>query len=278
MKSLDTAIESFRIVYKNPKIIVIPFVMYILSFVLIFAIGLSFGINTLLGGDLSSIFSSVFLLIIFLLLIIAFLIYPIFNGMLISSGIQAVKGKLSLSKAFEETKKKYLSLLGVSLISAGIFLSLFIPLIFLILVGIIFHTSDFGGGGIFIMSIFIIIYLILVGIASIFLLASLFEANVLVFTENKKAVEAVKRSFYIGKKKFLSIFASLFFLFIVALGIGFVLGIFGILFNFIDEILGLPIFGILFLIFVEIPIHSFISSSSSILPVVFYYNYDLRKL
>jgi hypothetical protein len=102
----------------------------------------------------------------------------------------------------------------------------------------------------------------------------------LVFTENKKAFDAVKRSFYIGKEKFLSISATFFFLLIIGFGIGFVETIIKWILSILFSIdLGLLIiFAILFFIFVEIPINCFLFSASSILPVVFYYNYNLKKL
>jgi len=269
MKSLDTAIESLRIVYKNPKIILIPLVAYILSFIFIFAIGLSFGINILLGGDLSSIFSSLSLLMILLLLIIAFLIYPIFNGMLISSGIQALEGKLSLSKAFDEAKKKYFSLLGVYVISIVIFVLLFVPIFFIAIIGMVSNL---------IATLLVILYLIFLVIASIFLVASLFEAGAIVFIENKKAFEAIKRSFYFGKRKVVQIIATQSFLFILIIALSFIVGIFKIVFIFADKAIGFPILSILFLIIVEIPVNSFFYSAGGILPVVFYYNYDLKNL
>ena len=208
-----------------------------------------------------------------ILLIIAFLIYPIFNGMLISSGIQALKGKLNLSKAFNEAKKKYLSLLGVYLISIGIFVLLFVPIIF---IAIIDRINDF------IAFLLFILYLIFLVIALIFLVASLFEAGTIVFTENRKAFDAVKRSFYIGKKKVLSIIATQFFLFIIIFGVslimGGILGIFKMVFNLVDEAVGFPILSILFLIIVKIPVNSFFHSAGGILPVIFYYSYDLKNL
>jgi len=274
MKSLDTTIESLRVVYKNPKITLILVVAYILSFIFISAIGLSFGINIIPEADIKkSIFSSLFLLTILSLSIIAFLIYPIFAGMLISSGIQALKGKLSLSKAFEEAKKKYLSLLGISLISCGIFVLLFVPIVFIAIIGMISEL---------IALLLFILYLIFLVIALIFLVASLFEAGTIVFTENRKAFDAVKRSFYIGKKKFLSIIATRFFLFIIIFGvslmIGGILGIFRMVFNLVDEAVGFPILSILFLIIVKIPVNSFFYSAGGILPVIFYYNHDLKNL
>jgi hypothetical protein len=274
MKSLDTTIESLRVVYKNPKIMLILVLAYILSFIFISAIGLSFGISTPPEGDVEkSIFSGLFLLMILPLLIIAFLIYPIFAGMLISSGIQALEGKLSLSRAFEEAKKKYRSLLGVSLISIGIFVLLFVPIIF---IAIIDRINDF------IAFLLFILYLIFLVIALIFLVASLFEAGTIVFIENRKAFDAVKRGFYIGKKKVLSIIATQFFLFIIIFGvnliIGEILGIFKIISNPVDEAVGFPILSILFLIIVKIPVNSFFYSAGGILPLVFYYSYDLKNL
>ena len=210
------------------------------------------------------------LALVLLYLAIIFLISPFITGMLISSGIQALKGNLSLSKAFEEAKKKYLSLLGVFLITIGIFILVFVvPLIFIILVGMVSKL---------LLSILVILYLLFMIGASIFLVASIFEANTLVLTENKKAVDAVKRSFYIGRQKIISIIASQTFLIIMVFGISLLIEIFGLIFALVDKAMFLPIFSILFLIFVRIPFYCFTSSASAILPVVFYYNYNLKNL
>ena len=127
-----------------------------------------------------------------------------------------------------------------------------------------------------------ILYLIFLVIALIFLVASLFEAGTIVFTENRKAFDAVKRGFYIGKKKVLSIIATQFFLFIIIFGVSLIIGeileIFKIVSNPVDEALGFPILSILFLIIVKIPVNSFFYSAVGILPVVFYYSYDLKNL
>jgi hypothetical protein len=280
MKSLDTAIKSFELVYKNPKIMLVPLAIIGLSFIFLFAIGLFVSINiiNIIFGKLNAIdalsnLSTPFLVIlalVLLYLVILFLISPLITGMLISSGIQALEGKLSLSKAFEEAKKKYLSLLGVFLITIGIFILVFVvPLIFIMLVGMVSKL---------LLSILVILYMLFIIGASIFLVASVFEANTLVFTENKNAVEAVKRSFYIGRQKVISIIASQTFLIIMVFGISLLIEIFGLIFALVDKAMFLPVFSILFFIFVRIPFYCFTSSASAILPVVFYYNYNLKNL
>jgi hypothetical protein len=270
MKSLDTVIETFRIVLKNPKIMLIPFIIFVLFFVFIFAIAIG-TIGNIAFGELSKdIFLSRFLILLLLILIISILISPIFNGMLISSGIQAMKRKISLTKAFNEAKKKYFSILGISLVGIGI-------LIFLILIPFIF-IIPFKWMGETLLIVLLILYLIFAVIVGIFILILLFEANTIVFTENKKAFDALKRSFYIGEQKALSIIATMFFLFIIVFGITLFVKIFDLVFTFIDNVIGFPIFSFLFLILVEIPVNCLISSVNGILPVVFYYNYNLKKL
>jgi len=156
------------------------------------------------------------------------------------------------------------------LITIGIFILVFVvPLIFIILVGMVSKL---------LLSILVILYLLFMIGASIFLVASIFEANTLVLTENKKAVDAVKRSFYIGRQKIISIIASQTFLIIMVFGISLLIEIFGLIFALVDKAMFLPIFSILFLIFVRIPFYCFTSSASAILPVVFYYNYNLKNL
>jgi hypothetical protein len=269
MKSLDTVIETFKIVLKNPKIMLIPFIIFVLFFVFIFAIAISTMGNIAFGELSKDIFLSRFFILLLLILIIYILISPIFNGMLISSGIQAMKRKISLTKAFNEAKKKYFSILGISLVGIGI-------LIFLILIPFIFIIPFRRIETLLI--VLLILYLIFAVIVGIFILILLFEANTIVFTENKKAFNALKRSFYIGEQKALSIIATVFFLFIIVFGITLFVEIFDLVFTFIDNVIGFPIFSFLFLILVEIPVNCLISSVNGILPVVFYYNYNLKKL
>jgi hypothetical protein len=280
MKSLDTAIKSLELVYKNPKIMLIPLAVIGLSFIFLFALGLFVGINIiniiLRGGNAIDAISNlsisflVILALVLLYLVILFLISPFITGMFISSGIQALEGKLSLAKAFDKAKKKYLSLLGVSFIKIGIFIVfLLVPLIFVLLLGSISKI---------LLAILVILYLIFLFIGMMFLLLLLFQTDTVVFTENRKAIDAIKRSFDIGKQKFLSIIATNFFLFLLVFGISLIVRVFGIIFSFIDGVLMLPIFEILFSILVEIPVSCFISSTAGILPVVFYYNYNLKKL
>jgi len=97
MKSLDTAIKSLELVYKNPKIMLVPLAIIGLSFIFLFAIGLFVGINiiNIIFGKLNAIgalsnLSTSFLVILALVLLysaIIFLISPFITGMLISSGI-----------------------------------------------------------------------------------------------------------------------------------------------------------------------------------------------
>ena len=269
MKSLDTVIESFKLVYKNPKIMLIPLAISALSFIFIFITGLFFGVgidDIFRGIKNAKYFSSPPLIII---LLFSLLIYPILVGMLISSGIQALKGKLNLSRAFNEAKKKYLSLLGVFLISTIIeIVLLFVLLIFRFVLlifgvfGLIISERLLDILAFFYLIVAIIFYLI----SEICITVLLFEANTVVFTENRKAFDAVKRSFHIGKEKLLSIIATNVFFFILVFGTMLILVI--------------PIFltgSIMFIIFVILFI-GFILPVKEILPVVFYYNYNLKNL
>jgi hypothetical protein len=113
---------------------------------------------------------------------------------------------------------------------------------------------------------YLIVAIIFYLISEICITVLLFEANTVVFTENRKAFDAVKRSFHIGKEKLLSIIATNVFFFILVFGTMLILVI--------------PIFltgSIMFIIFVILFI-GFILPVKEILPVVFYYNYNLKNL
>jgi len=272
MKSLDTVIESFRIVLKNPKIMLIYFTYLLFIFLFVaFLMLLTAGVvsvSSLINFTLENraISSSLIICMIIIFLIVVFLTSPIFAGMVVNAGKQAVKGKVSIEKAFNEAKKKYPSLLGAFLIICGVYLSL-LALFFLLI-----FSSTKTPGVVFLFVL--IIAIILLVIISIIIGVLFFETSVLIFTENKRAVEAVERSFYLGEKKFLSILAALFFLAIISIGINLIVEIFYVPIVLLDS----PFLEFLFYIFIVIPINCFLSSVTGILPVVFYYNYNLKKV
>ena len=275
MKSLDSVIESFRIVLKNPKMMLVYFAyLLFILFLIVFAVIFSIGVipissitsyKTLLEYLESTSFLLIIAIIAFFVIIVLF-VSPIFTGMLLSMGIQAVKGKVSIEKAFNEAKKKYFSLLGVSLVNSTIFA--FVGVLFLLL---LFSLRGFSA----LFSLFILVIGAVLIVAVFVILGILFyEANTLVFTENKKAIEAIKRSIYIGNKKALSIFAIIFFFGVINMGIGFVVAIL----HLPISILGSLLLDLLFYIFIELPVNCFTSTVGNILPVVFYYNYNLKKI
>ncbi|MGB9703506.1 MAG: hypothetical protein ACPLXS_02210 [Candidatus Micrarchaeales archaeon] len=289
MKSIDTVIQAFQLVIKNPKIMAIGLIGNLVYLLLLISLmiplvilmypSLSSAISTLLSAISSNDFSELddpsilaplttFLIFAALLsVILEIFVWPIFSGMTLNAGIQAIKGKVSLKKAFNEAKKKYFSLLGVELI--GIFSVLllvglcFIPLLLLFI-------SKVSEVVVLLISL-LFVFLLVFGLFVFIIL--FFESWALVFTENRKAIEAIKRSIYIGKKKFLSIIGVISFLSLISSGIGVIIRIIQLFPSLFFELLGLTLFRIIFEIFLNFIVGLFTGAVGGILPVVFYYTY-----
>lgn len=291
MKSIDTAIESFNTILKNPKIIIVFFGF--LAFLLTVQFAVSIVMQPYIEKAVEDFISSppidletatrfeiieallssmlpTLLPYMILFFVVILLSYPIFNGMLISLGKQAKNKKgVSIKNAFDEAKKKYLSLLGAYSIRAGAFGIIGITYI-LLLASAINKASIlslaivlFGGLFFFVIGILLTLWL--------------FEAETVVLTENKKAIDAVKRSYEITSKRLLSLIATYFFFVILTFGILFVLILLAFPISLFDKFLATDLFGTIFAIFIELPVISLIGSAGGILPVVFYYNYIPQK-
>jgi hypothetical protein len=291
MKSIDTAIESFTTILKNPKIIIVffGFLAFLLTILFTASIVMQPYIEKAVEDFISSppidiktatrfeiieaLLSSMLptlLPYMILFFVVILLSYPIFNGMLISLGKQAKNKKgVNIKNAFDEAKKKYLSLLGAYSIRAGAFGIIGITNL-LLLASAINNTS--------ILSLAIVLFgRLFFFVIGILLTLWLFEAETVVLTENKKAIDAVKRSYEITSKRLLSLIATYFFFVILTLGILFVLILIAFPISLFDKFLATDLFGTIFAIFIELPVISLIGSAGGILPVVFYYNYIPKK-
>ena len=291
MKSIDTAIESFTTILKNPKIIIVffGFLAFLLTVQFAVSIVMQPYIEKAVEDFISSppidietatrfeiieaLFSSMLSTLLpymILFFVVILLSYPFFNGVLISLGKQAKNKKgVNIKNAFDEAKKKYLSLLGAYSIRAGAFAVIGITYL-LLLASAINNASIlslaivlFGGLFFFVIGILLTLWL--------------FESETVVITENKKAIDAVKRSYEITSKRLLSLIATYFFFVILTLGILFVLILIAFPINLFDKFLATGLFGTIFAIFIELPVISLIGSAGGILPVVFYYNYIPKK-
>lgn len=291
MKSIDTAIESFNTILKNPKIIIVFFGF--LAFLLTVQFAVSIVMQPYIEKAVEDFISSppidletatrfeiieallssmlpTLLPYMILFFVVILLSYPFFNGMLISLGKQAKNKKgVSIKNAFDEAKAKYLSLLGAYSIRAGAFGIIGITYILLL-------ASAINKASILSLAIvlFGILFFLVIGIL---LTLWLFEAETVVLTENKKAIDAVKRSYEITSKRLLSLIATYFFFVILTFVILFVLILIAFPISLFDKFLATDLFGTIFAIFIELPVISLIGSAGGILPVVFYYNYIPQK-
>jgi hypothetical protein len=291
MKSIDTAIESFTTILKNPKIIIVffGFLAFLLTIQFAVSIVMQPYIEKAVEDFISSppidietatrfeiieaLFSSMLptlLPYMILFFVVILLSYPFFNGILISLGKQAKnKKRVSIKNAFDEAKAKYLSLLGAYSIRAGAFAV--IGITYLLLLASAINNAS-------ILSLAIVLFGILFFfVIGILLTLWLFEAETVVITENKKAIDAVKRSYEITSKRLLSLIATCFFFVILTFGILFVLILIAFPISLFDKFLATDLFGTIFAIFIELPVFSLIGSAGGILPVVFYYNYIPKK-
>jgi len=291
MKSIDTAIESFNTILKNPKIIIVFFGF--LAFLLTVQFAVSIVMQPYIEKAVEDFISSppidletatrfeiieallssmlpTLLPYMILFFVVILLSYPFFNGMLISLGKQAKNKKgVSIKNAFDEAKAKYLSLLGAYSIRAGAFGIIGITYILLL-------ASAINKASILSLAIvlFGILFFLVIGIL---LTLWLFESETVVITENKKAIDAVKRSYEITSKRLLSLIATYFFFVILTFFILFVLILIAFPISLFDKFLATDLFGTIFAIFIELPVISLIGSAGGILPVVFYYNYIPQK-
>jgi len=291
MKSIDTAIESFTTILKNPKIIIVFFGFLAFLLTVQFAASIimkpyiekavedfinspPIDIETATRFEIiEALFSSMLptlLPYMILFFVVILLSYPFFNGMLISLGKQAKNKKgVSIKNAFDEAKAKYLSLLGAYSIRAGAFAA--IGITYLLLLASATNNAS-------ILSLAIVLFGILFFfVIGILLILWLFEAETVVLTENKKAIDAVKRSYEITSKRLLSLIATYFFFVILTLVILFVLILIAFPIGLFDKFLATDLFGTIFAIFIELPVISLIGSAGGILSVVFYYNYIPKK-
>ena len=178
----------------------LPMILFELFLVLAIVLPLFAGLAAqpfLLGNQPTvSPFSGLYAAVIIIVIIVALLLAPFLNGIYIALASQLRTGskKLSLDGAVKRAKQKYLSLLGADLLVGAIALvSVGIPYLIFI------FQPQLGITGLATVSVSAILILIMI-IASIVLLVYFFQVNAAVIIEDKKAIQAFRRSMEIGKK------------------------------------------------------------------------------
>ncbi len=223
MGAVDVIRQSFEMIKENPIIIVpyialiiligiigillvvslLPKILATVSAIHVTSISASSAlhlIGSLVGGSIASIAAAV---------IIIWLISILFTGAYISLAKQ-IMGKKSadLRSAFHESASRYWSLLGASIIN--FVLRGGAALVFFGLAIVSIPSS-----------VPMAVLLILVGIiAEILLLVLVFESYAVVMIEGKGALDAVRKSFSIGRSKFWSLLGIFVLLLAIALIIG----------------------------------------------------------
>ena len=258
--------DSFNDIFSNPKAILpslilsIILILIIIATVLIFFSGAitsniilfinspsSFISNTLLLGEVIKFLIEI-LLIIF---IISFLISMFMNGIFVAMANQLIrKEKLNIRNAISLASSRYINLLGAGIISIAIVLvAIAVPLSLIILTFYI-QVSLFS---FMLAAIFAILLLILLIFATIYI----FQVTTVIIIENKKPIDAIKRSFQIAAKKRTDIFIVLVLMALINITISFLSGFFELI----------PFVGILITLIIDISA----SVWFGMVPVYFYY-------
>lgn len=201
------------------------------------------------------------------LAIVAFFVGIVIEGMYISIAEQGYGKNVSLSKALEITKEKYLSLFGTSLL-VGVIIGAFAIVLALVttlaIVGVVGASVASAGaaGALPEVGAAVLVVLIVAVIFSVLF----FEAAPVVILENKTTIAALQRGWEIGTKNFWSILAVL----IPAL---LVIGAFYVVFDLgVASILGTVAGSVVFYL-----VSIFTTAWYSTIPIAFYHEYVLKK-
>lgn len=243
----DALTDSFTIL-KNNIPAAWPFAVYTIALTLIALVATplltsSFSPGPQGAGPVSLMQSaiSVITLIVIPIFIISIFIQPLINGMYISGANSLVKGgtkPINLKNAFAEAKRRYLSLLGASILTNIIALAaLAIPIALFIMgfAGILSATSAPTTGISYGLALvnsakFILLGSVLIVVVGIVLFPFLFFVLPAVIIEKKGAFGAVRRSFQIGRKSFWRILGLLILVGLISVAVYIVASIIGAVF------------------------------------------------
>jgi len=207
------------------------------------------------------------LLWLIVLAIVAFFVGIAIEGIYISIAEQGYGKNVSLSKALEIMKEKYMSLFGTSLL-VGLIIGAFAIVLALIttfaIIGVVGASvaSASAAGTLPAVGAVVLVVLIVAVILSVLF----FEAAPVVILENKTTIAALKRGWEIGTKNFWSIL-------MVIIPAVLVVGAFYLLFDFGVASIAGKIAGLVVFYIVSI----FTIAWYSTIPVAFYHEYVLKR-
>lgn len=212
MGILDPIKDSLAIIFKKPVplILLIVFQLAIVLTLVSFVYS-AFGLTSMMCAQCVNAPMQpnwTFVILVFLVIVLlSTFIQPLFVGYYVNISNQYYKnkGKILSAKAFDNVKKRYLSVLGAEILVQLIGLAIIaIPLI-LILLGIRGISSNPSSGSIGSL-LMVLAGSVLMIVALAVYVVGFFETYQVIFAEGKTAVAAVKRSFELSKGRFWSIF------------------------------------------------------------------------
>lgn len=278
MSVVDVYKKSFDILKQNPKI-VLPYIAYFIAIVVIeVIIFLSVGLlGAASGGAAALLGSGSFVGALALLGIIAALLSVLMSGTYLAIAGQGYdSGKVTLGAAFDVSKRRFVPLLGYTVIVIVIALVILVPFIAVGWSSLRDLGSGFGSVlssgasgltassltplillGFRVLSLFII-YILVAGIVSIFY----YTGTAIIVLDNKGAVEALKQSIGIGRTRFVQIVG----LYLLGLVIGICFAVVYVV------LLIIPILGIILAYLLQF----FFASWISMIPAVYYLN-EIKK-
>jgi hypothetical protein len=205
-------------------IVSIPFLIGVLPWIVIFfSTGMNTGIANLLLSNLGVLSFSV------VMFIVGVLLSAVLGGGFTRMAYDSLRGRTSYETMLKTAREKFWTILGADLIVlltlSVIVAALFVPIIALGSLSALSQASFFYVFIIFSIATLGVIILVIVGIFLIFV-------NQAVVIDNLKALDAIKKSFEIANKNFLSVFFLFLIFFLINSGLENVLSIAGSLIVF----------------------------------------------
>ncbi len=273
--AIDTFVESVKLVKDNYwKMLAIYMLSFVIGLVFIGLIVGAGGLGALLPGSAQSTAGFILALAIIFILV-ALLIAPIFNGAYYSLAMQSMnkKGRPSLGKAFEDSKKVYKKMLTTFLIQITITIFVAIVLVLPMFIYLLNTAVSQNGAAALASGTGTAIVAMLITIAAVFIALLIlymlfFVAMPLAIIKNVGGIDAIKSSFQIGKRNFWSILGMLILLLVSYFVIYIAIEMVGFAVSMASPILGIA----LVLVF-SIILSSFVAGVSGFLPIVFYKRY-----
>jgi hypothetical protein len=261
--------ECIDIAKKNYLRLIGLYILIVVIFTALTFLAVLLSLGAVLGVVSGISSPMAFVPLVLIVFIAAILISPVWNGIYYSLALQTMKkkSKPTLGKAFNDSKKVYRKMLWTSVIQTVI---MCIVLGIIMIPGLLYILSPIWTGSttslhpLLLLSA-LIIPAVVAGLVAFILGVLFFVAVPLAMLDGSSGIDAIKKSFSIGRKHFWRIIGLLI-LAVIAYVIAYVItDIFAFGFSAINPLLGVIVSFIL-----TILIESFVVGVVGFLPIVFY--------